>query len=45
MEQQMLTLRMCGISVRIFFAPQANTDVLEEAKQILLAHYEQTNHA
>ena len=45
MEQQMLTLHICGISIRIFFAPQANTDVLEETKQMLLIHYEQGNNA
>lgn len=45
MEQQTLTLHMCGISVRLSFAIEQNIDALEEAKQILLTHYEQANHA
>ncbi|MPM37942.1 hypothetical protein SDC9_84564 [bioreactor metagenome] len=45
MEQQALTLHICGLSVRISFAPEMNLDVLDEAKQILLTHYEQGAHA
>lgn len=45
MEQQTLTLHISGLSVRITFAPESNMDILEEAKQMLLTHYEQGNHA
>lgn len=45
MEQQTITLHLCGLSVRILFVSEANPDVLEEAKQMLLTHYEQGNHA
>ncbi|MEA5059523.1 MAG: hypothetical protein VB049_05735 [Candidatus Pelethousia sp.] len=45
MEQQTLTLHISGIPIRITFAPETNTEVLEEAKQMLLTHYEQGNHA
>ena len=45
MEQQTLTLHICGLSVRISFAPDTNMDVLEEVKQMLLTHYEQGRHA
>ncbi len=43
MVQQTLTLYICGIPVRITFAPDMNTDILEGAKQMLLTHYEQRN--
>ena len=45
MEQQTLTLHISGLSVRITFAPEINTDILEKAKQMLLTHYEQGTHA